>query len=351
MIWDNKKTALYAIGMATLMLFIIPLTDVSNTEGSRENAISNDHTTNQTANVVSNVINEENDLHEGRDEIFSITEDHDVDRDVDLMSDDNGSSVINIERVLEVPRARCESRSCLVHSLDDDIPLFYENTQIEHQLASVTKLLTAVVVYENIDLREEVVISEFAVNYAESTAGNLYPGETYYAEDLIKIMLMTSSNSASIALEEYFGREEFLTMMNQKAWNIGMTRSNFEDGSGLSNFNTGTARDVLYLIKYINTHYPEILEWTAIEEETFHTTDIARANTLKNIVPFVVSRESYVYGKTGTTSVAGQNIVAIFNLINISGDDRNVVLILFNSPDRYEELDRLVDWVVRAYNW
>lgn len=349
MTWDNKKMALYSLGMAMLMLLIIPLTDISDGGESRSNAVSNNYILEQdkTANVVSNV---NHNIDQGGGEI--LTEEQSVNTDNNSsLNGDFISSLLGIERVLEVPRTRCDSRSCLVHSLDDDIPLFYENTQIEHQLASVTKLLTAVVVYENIDLREEVVISEFAVNYAESTAGNLYPGETYYAEDLIKIMLMTSSNSASIALEEYFGREEFLTMMNQKAWNIGMTRSNFEDGSGLSNFNTGTARDVLYLIKYINTHYPEILEWTAIEEETFHTTDIARANTLKNIVPFVVSRESYVYGKTGTTSVAGQNIVAIFNLINISGDDRNVVLILFNSPDRYEELDRLVDWVVRAYNW
>lgn len=349
MTWDNKKTALYSLGMAILMLLIIPLTDISDGGESRSNAVSNNYILeqDQTANVVSNV---NHDIDQGGGEI--LTEEQSVNTDNNpSVNGDSISSLLSIERVLEVPRTRCDSRSCLVHSLDDDVPLFYENTQADHQLASVTKLLTAVIAYENLDPKEEILISDFAVNNAESLAGNLQPGEVYYAEDLIKIMLMTSSNSASIAFEEHFGNDYFLAIINEKAWSIGMVGSNFEDGSGLSNFNTGTARDILNLVKYINDYHPKILQWTAIEEEAFYTVDFSRLNILKNIVPFVASRENYIYGKTGTTSVAGQNIVAVFNISNISGDNQDIVFILFNSPDRYEELDRLVDWVVRAYNW
>ncbi|MEX2436594.1 MAG: serine hydrolase, partial [Candidatus Paceibacterota bacterium] len=95
-----------------------------------------------------------------------------------------------------------QAGAVIVHSIDDEIPLFYFNSREQWRLASITKLLTAVVVIEEIGLSADIPISPEAVA-TEGIAGDLKGGETYNSKDLLNIMILVSSNDAAAAFEEY----------------------------------------------------------------------------------------------------------------------------------------------------
>lgn len=238
---------------------------------------------------------------------------------------------------------RITAEAALVHLLDDDIPLFYYNTHDIRPLASLTKLLTAVYVIEDIGKNIKIPISKEATD-TEGRAGNLESGEVYTAIDLIKIMLLTSSNDAAAAFEEYSGgKATFAELLNKKAKAIGLSATLVYDGSGLSDLNSGTARDMLTLTRYILQRHPEIFNWTRIQEFLVQPINDVKSKTLYNINNLVKERE-FLGGKTGTSEAAKQNLVAIFSYNNY-----RIVVILLGSQDRETEAVQLLDWIKRAY--
>lgn len=239
--------------------------------------------------------------------------------------------------------------AALIHSLDDEFPLFYTNTHQPHVLASLTKLITSVVVFEEIGLNKKISITAEAVE-TRGEAGNLTSGEVYSAKDLVKLMLLTSSNDAAAAIEEHLGgEEEFVNTANHIMDEIGMTETVIYDGSGLNDLNMGTASDFLKLSKYILKNHPRIFTWSINDEmliQPIKVNDInVQSRTETNINPLVRNKD-YLGGKTGTSQMAGQNLVALFD----SGD-RRMLVILIGSDDRTTEAQKLLNWTQKAYNF
>lgn len=235
--------------------------------------------------------------------------------------------------------------SVIVHSLDDKLPFFYYNSHEQHVLASLTKLLTAVVVFEDVGLNKKISISKKAVE-TRGLAGSLSIGEVYTARDLAKLMLLTSSNDAAAAFEEYFGgKEEFVSILEDKMKKIGMNSTVLHGGSGLSDYNVGTASDFLKLSRYILRNHPRIFSWTRNSEMLIQPINRSESRKEHNINS-LVSEKDYLGGKTGTSRMAGQNLVALFNL-----EGRKVLVILLDSDDRDQEALRLIDWTKKAYKF
>ena len=238
---------------------------------------------------------------------------------------------------------RIKAEAVLIQSLDEQFPFFHYNTYKNWPLASLTKLLTAVVVFEDIGINKKILITERAQK-TEGEAGGLKSGEIYTARDLLKIMLLTSSNDAAAAFEDYTGSpEEFLKILSLKAEKIGMSQTFLYDGSGLSDLNRGTANDLLRLIKYILGHEPEIINWTRLNEFLVQPINDVNYRTVYNINP-LVKNQNFLGGKTGTSEEAGENLISIFSLENY-----RVVMILLGSPDRVKESEFLLNWVKEAY--
>lgn len=235
------------------------------------------------------------------------------------------------------------AEAVLAQSLDSSFPFFHKKTYVSWPTASLAKLLTSVVVLEDIGANKKIMITERAVA-TDGLAGNLQTGEIYSAQDLLKIMLLSSSNDAAAAFEDYAGgTDEFIRLMNRKARELGMTGSLFYDASGLSSLNSSTASDLLRLFRYVAESHPQILQWTRIPSFLVQPVNDVESRLVTNINPLVAEPE-FLGGKTGTSPRAGENLIALFSL----GDER-VVMILLGSKDRVADAERLLKWIEQAY--
>ncbi|MDP3725162.1 MAG: serine hydrolase [Nanoarchaeota archaeon] len=276
-------------------------------------------------------------------------------RDASVSLDSMSQGLASLRESYEVRRAparnweildpEISARSVLIQSLDDSYPFFHRETYALWPAASLTKLLTAIVVLEEIGANKKITITERAVA-TEGLSGDLRDGEIYSAQDLLKIMLLSSSNDAATAFEDYLGgRDEFIRHMNRKARELQMTSSVFYDASGLSDLDVTTASDMLRLMKYILLNHPEIFQWTRIPSFLVQPTNDIGSRLVYNINSFS-GEENFLGGKTGTSPRARENFVSVFSLGNY-----RLAFIILGSENRAAETKRLLEWIGKAYNF
>ncbi len=235
------------------------------------------------------------------------------------------------------------SQALLIESLNDGFPFFRYKIHEAWPMASLTKLLTAVVVTEQIGLNTKIPITQRAVE-TEGIAGDLKSGEVYTARDLLKIMLMVSSNDAAAAFEEFGGgKEAFVNMMRKKAREIGLQETIVNDASGLDDNNTTTADDMLKLLKYVIEKDPDIISWTRLQTFPVQAINDVNSRIITNIDSLVVDPD-FLGGKTGTSPKAGENLAAVFSF-----GTRRVGVIILGSKDRIREVHDMLRWVKQAY--
>lgn len=175
-------------------------------------------------------------------------------------------------------------------------------------LASVTKLVTAVVASKLLDDDFQVEITRNILATEGDTAG-FRLGEKFTARELMYPLLMVSSNDASEAFARAYGREEFIKEMNSWVQSIGAYRTSFEDPSGLSPQNVSTARDISIIAMWIKENMPEIIEITRTKTKT------VRVHTWKNPTHFL-NLSMYAGGKNGYTPEANRTGLALFDMGN-----------------------------------
>ncbi len=213
--------------------------------------------------------------------------------------------------------------AALVQDLNAGKPLFRFNSTEQWSAASLTKLITAVVAVENSD-NPMIKVSSRAIA-TESSAGNLVAGQSYRLADLLRAMLVFSSNDAAVAISEYFGGEKFIELMNAKAVAIGMRDTRFFDPSGLSPLNLTTAEDLGKLIYYIYGNHRDLLE-------------ITREKVEGGTHPFA-GEPDFLGGKTGFIDESAGNLISLFNY-----QDRPILIIVLGSKQRAEDTEILKDW-------
>ncbi|MFA5084145.1 MAG: serine hydrolase [Candidatus Paceibacterota bacterium] len=231
------------------------------------------------------------------------------------------------------PETVLNTKIALVSDLDNESDLISYNSDVHWSLASITKLMTAVLAIEEIGKEKEIMASEnsFAV---EGNLGKLEAGKLYKVEDLIRIMVLTSSNHAAVALADFhiFGQQDFVNLMNKKAAELGMSQTFFIDPTGLSPFNRSTANDIRKLMKYIVNNHPEILDWS--REKSFG--DYENIN-------FFAGRPDFLGGKTGYIDESKQNLASLF-LVN----SRRILIIVLGAEDRFGQTQQLLDYLKDA---
>jgi serine-type D-Ala-D-Ala endopeptidase (penicillin-binding protein 7) len=157
-----------------------------------------------------------------------------------------------------------KSASALVIDQDANRVLFAKNVETVVPIASITKLMTAVVVLDaGSALDESIVINDVDVDDLKHTRSRLRVGAVLTREALLRLALMASENRAAAALARSHpgGTHAFVAAMNRKAVELGMLRTRFVDGTGLSSDNVSTAQDLARLV--IAAHgYPLIREFT-----------------------------------------------------------------------------------------
>ncbi len=213
----------------------------------------------------------------------------------------------------------------LVKYLDNNLNIFELNINNRWPTASLTKLMTAVIAIEKGELNKEITI-------------NKDTGEIFTAEDLIKTMLIISSNDAAVALAEAIS-PEFIQLMNQKAAELKMAETRFKDPTGLSFLNQSTVNDLTKLINYIYYNHPQIFEITRQEEIEILELNSGEIRKLTNINQFA-GQPDFIGGKTGFIDASGGNLISLFNK-----QGRLILIIVLGSKDRFTDTEKLFELV------
>lgn len=249
------------------------------------------------------------------------------------------------ERRWDVLDPAVAAQAATVQSIDSPFSFLNFHTYALWPMASLTKLLTATVALEHLDPDAKLTVSERAVA-TEGVAGDLMAGDTYPVRDLLKLMLLSSSNDAAAVFEEYpVPGDSFVGLMSRKLAELGMTQTAVFDASGLSERNVSSASDLLKLTRFIAMSHPEIFEWTRLQSFIAQPSGRAESATIRNINPFSASQD-FLGGKTGTSPLAGENLLAVFSLAN-----ERVAVILLGAKDRVALTNGLLDWVKNAYTF
>src|SRR3989344_9296207 len=158
-------------------------------------------------------------------------------------------------------KLKVAARSYLVGDLDTGEIILSKNEKEQLPIASVSKLMTALVASESLGRDEVLSVSKKAVA-TEGGNGNLRAGEKIKAGNLLYPLLPESSNDAAEVLAEEVGRDTFLAKMNGRSRELEMQQTRFRDPSGLSPGNQSSVLDLFKLVQYLSKEKSKLLEIT-----------------------------------------------------------------------------------------
>jgi len=255
----------------------------------------------------------------------------------------------------EVNDLLIQAKSAVSVLLDDkgrEKFLFAKETDQQLPIASLTKLMTALVVTEYYNLENEVRVSKEAIGQ-EGDFGKLEAGQIFPVEYLLYPLLMESSNDAAFSLaDDYEGMDErkFVELMKWEAEKLGMHNTFFDNPTGLdpeesgTRMNYSTASDLTKLIKEI-LKKPLILEILQTQRYSLYGPELINSNELLGGITGIIG------GKTGYTGEAGGCMILVTEAPQNQGYLVNVILGANGTQNRFREMEKLVDWVEIAYKW
>ncbi len=248
-----------------------------------------------------------------------------------------------------IPEPQLQARAGGVFDSNGEKFLFKKNIKANLPIASLSKIMTAIITLENLGLDEIVTISKKAV-MAEGRNGNLAVGENLTVRDLLHIMLIESSNDAAVALAEQI--ENFTELVNQKAKQLNLEQTSFVEPTGISQNNYSSVYDLVHLAHY-SYNFPliwQILETKKIDIYSQNGKIVHRLISTNKLLDKTDNWEmQLIGGKTGFTEEAGQCMLTIVKKPNQSGE--YLIIVVLGANDRELETKKLIQWIPKAYVW
>lgn len=265
-----------------------------------------------------------------------------------------------------------DAKSALVVDLNNGMVLYEKDIHEQLPIASLTKLMTVIIVMEENNINEVVTVSRSA-SQTEGSKIWLANGEKITVENLLYASLINSANDAAMALAEHNAGNvtDFVNKMNKRTTELGLYNTHYTNPTGLDNDNflepeitspdteidtntnpvtklknLSTAYDMAMLARY--AYGKSLIRRTVSKKELeISSTNEVLTHKLKNTNELLSSYLKVLGLKTGTTDEAGECLIAIIQ--NDQGND--ILTVVLNSPSRYKETKVLADWVFRTYQW
>ncbi|HLD63795.1 MAG TPA: serine hydrolase [Candidatus Peribacteraceae bacterium] len=213
-------------------------------------------------------------------------------------------------------------------------PLYATQSTYRRPIASLTKLMTALLIVENHSLDEIVTIPE-AVNGINGTQIQLQPGDQFTVGEMLSAILIPSANDAAIALAHHHSGsvDEFVKAMNERADKLGLRNTRFDDPVGMDSPDQySTPKDIVWLFRYVLDE-PEIasrLGQAGARITSNNGVDITLSHTHDMLHG---ANTPIVAGKTGTSPAAGECLISL-----VQSGGRDYVVVFLNSSSRYEDM-------------
>ncbi|MBE3599577.1 MAG: D-alanyl-D-alanine carboxypeptidase [Limnochordaceae bacterium] len=233
--------------------------------------------------------------------------------------------------------------------------LFEKSADTTVHPASIAKIMTMLVTMDAVkqgyvSLKDPVRVSR----NAEAMGGSqvyLVAGETFPLEKMMRAIAIASANDAAVAVAEHVAGTvgAFVTLMNQKAKDLGMTHTHFVNPDGLPpdtgpDPNVTTAREVAIMARALITQYPEVLQWTSVRRETFRENPLLIMDNTNHLLGAIEGVDGL---KTGYTTDAGYSVAA-----TAQRDGRRLVAVVMKTDSdqtRVSQTASLLEFGFRAY--
>jgi len=244
----------------------------------------------------------------------------------------------------KAPRRPLPPEGILLKDLQTGQVLFEENADLSMAPASLTKIMSAIVILEEGNLDDPVTVSRQAAA-AHRTKLYLKPGQVLPLRGLLEAMLIRSANDACLAAVEHVGGDEgsFVVKMNEKAAAIGLPRTHFQNACGFDMpDHFSTAEDLAVLTEYAMGHET----FAAIVKEPaaiIRTTDQRKKYIARTTNRLLGTMDGVIGVKTGYTSGAGRCLITI-----VTRDGRELLLVLLNARQRWWRAHELLEYGLRA---
>ena len=244
-----------------------------------------------------------------------------------------------------------KSQAALVFNPQNEHIIYEKNADKVMPIASITKLMTAMVTLDaRLPSQELITITQADVDKLKRTSSRLPVGSSYPRHELLRLALMSSENRAAAALGRTYpgGINAFVKAMNHKARKIGMIRSYFVDATGLNSSNVATARDLAKLVKSAY-HYNAIREFSTTSKHLGSPGNRRGHLQYVNSNALISSQNwEIAVSKTGYLHEAGRCLVMQANI-----SAQPVVIVLLNSwgkNTRLGDANRVKKWIENTQN-
>jgi len=244
---------------------------------------------------------------------------------------------------------KIKSSAAIVFDVNAGRALYAKNIDQVSPIASITKLMTAIVVIDaGLQLDEPIRIERADIDTLKHTRSRLRIGSSFTRRDLLHLALMSSENRAASALGRVYpgGLTAFVAKMNERAAELGMVKTRFVEPTGLSSRNVSTAEELALLVR-ASLDYALIREFTTTRRAHVYTIDTKRAHGYGNSNRLVSSDAWRInVSKTGYISESGLCLVMHARIT-----DRPVIIVLLNSWGKYTRIgdaNRIRKWMERG---
>jgi len=258
--------------------------------------------------------------------------------------------LLPVSRNAEKP-PEISAKAVLIRDVASRATILERNSAEKLPIASLTKLMTALVVVETSSLDEEVEIVSSDLNTAAYRL-NFNPGETLTVRDLLTGMLVSSANDAALALARHTkgSIEEFVKAMNEKTRDLRMFATSFQNPIGLDHARQySTAADLSLLVEEFMNH-TELLDIVKMKAATVSTISGRQKSRLYTTNKLLLDRADVIGLKTGFTAEAGGSLII---LVHREKEHAPIEYysIMLGSSDREGETDLLMKWIDDNFIW
>lgn len=248
------------------------------------------------------------------------------------------------------------SVAAVVFDLQTGQPIYQKNADAVRSIASVSKVMTAMVLMDaGLDMREEIVLESSDFNGAKKAGSNLRVGDRMSRSEMMLLMLMKSENPAAKALARTYpgGFDNFIWQMNQKAQSLGMYQTSYADSSGLDPRNRSSANDLVKMMRAVNSdpRYQTVRNFSTAPSYDFYINNyilgsrVYKANNTSRLVR--AGGHPIGMSKTGFIREAGYCYVMETHVNN-----RPAVVVLLGasaSDSRWEDANNILTQLAYRY--
>lgn len=233
---------------------------------------------------------------------------------------------------------RLSASGVIVMDLDSGQTLYERDADKGRPMASLTKLMTALLIVENHAMDEMVTVPQDIVD-VQGNVVDLPPGDRFTVGDLLSALLIMSANDAAVTLARFHSgsQSDFVRAMNDRARELGLRHTTFVNPTGLDAADQQSSpRDLSWLTMYV-FHRPEIAERMGKRG--------AQISSAKGVTIYLTHTHALLHGdsavragKTGTTDAAGQCLLSV-----VDAHGRRYLVVLLRSLDRYADMRMILD--------